>query len=211
MSQEIKSISITGAAAADMTGGKKRRITKKKLEGGSTEAVRGVSEVMNAVKGVASVSSVASTAASPSPSTWLKYPSPAPVPPSINPTPSYVPKTPEQAAGPTQLGGVKHVRVELKKKTQHKKVHLNPKKSDAPKSSKKHHTRKHRKIALGVHSLHKRITRAKKLHKEVKSMPITELKEKLVKSGLIKESSKAPESVLRQMAEDADILKNKAL
>ena len=42
-------------------------------------------------------------------------------------------------------------------------------------------------------------------------MPIEVLKEKLVKGGLIKPTSKAPESVLRQIAADAAVVKNKAL
>ncbi len=217
MPDEIKSISITGNAAADVTGGKRTRRTAKKKQDGGAEDVRGVSPVMNAVKGVESTSSVASTAASPNSNTWLKYPTGAPVPPKINfaPEPSHIPSTPDKSAAPTgqyaQAGGMKHVKVELKKKTTAKKVHLNPKKAEAPKHSKKHQTRKVRKVTLGVSSLHKRITRAKKLHKKVKDMPIETLKEKLIKGGLIKANSKAPENVLRQMAADAEVVKNKAL
>jgi hypothetical protein len=217
---EIKTVNISGGAAVDITGGKRRRTSKKKLEGGSEE-VRGVSPVMSAVKGIES-SSLAATAASPNSTTWLKYPQGAPVPPKINfsPEPSHIPKTPDQSAAPTgqyaQAGGKshsdqKHVKVELKKKATAKKVHLNPKKADAPKQSKKHQTRKVRKVTLGISNLHKRITRAKKLHKEVKEMPIGQLREKLVKGGLIKANSKAPEKLLREMAADAALVKNKAL
>jgi hypothetical protein len=201
-----------------MTGGKRRRQTKKKQEGG--QDLRGVSPVMEAVKGVES-GSVASTAASVNSKSWLTYPAGAPVPPKINfaPAPSHIPSSPDKVAAPTGQYAVsggkqvdtKHVKVELKKKATAKKVHLNPKKAEAPKTTKKHQTRKIRKVTLGVSSLHKRITRAKKLHKKVKEMPIEELKQKLIKSGLIKASSKAPESVLRQMAADAEVVKNKAL
>jgi hypothetical protein len=220
---EIKTVSISGSAAKDITGGAKkgRRSTKKKQEGGSDEPIRGVSSVMNAVKGVESSSSIASNAASPNSTTWLKYPSGAPVPPLIIPTPSIVPSNPNNVAAPTsqytQQGGDKYqtdkkIRVELKKKHTAKKVHLNPKKSDSPKmASKKHQTKKARKVSIGISSLHKRITRAKKLHKNVKDMPLTALKEKLIKKGLIKSTSKAPESVLRQMAADAEVVANKAL
>lgn len=217
MPDEIKSINITGNAAADITGGKRtRRTAKKKQEGGADE-VRGVSPIMNAVKGVESSSAIAATAASPNSNTWLKYPAGAPVPPKINfaPEPSHIPSSPDKSAAPTgqyaQAGGTKHVRVELKKKTTAKKVHLNPKKTEAPKHSKKHQTKKIRKVTLGVSSLHKRITRAKKLHRKVKDMPIETLKDKLIKGGLIKATSKAPESVLRQIAADAEVVKNKAL
>jgi hypothetical protein len=216
---DIKTINISGTAAADMTGGVKkgRRATKKKQEGGSDESIRGISPVMSAVKGVESSSQIASTAASPNSNTWLKYPTGAPVPPVVTPAASYVP-SPNNSAAPTaqytqqQQGGTKIVKVELKKKPTAKKVHLNPKKAEAPKHlSKKHQTRKHRKVTIGVSSLHKRITRAKKLHKTVKEMPIDKLKDKLIKGGLIKENSKAPESVLRQIAADVEVVKNKAL
>jgi hypothetical protein len=212
---EIKTVSISGTAAKDIIGGAKkgRRSTKKKQEGGSDEPIRGVSSVMNVVKGVESTSSIASAAASPNSNTWLKYPSGAPVPPLINPTPSIIPSNPNNvAASILQQGGDKKIRVELKKKHTAKKVHLNPKKADSPKmASKKHQTKKARKVSIGVSSLHKRITRAKKLHKNVKDMPLTALKDKLIKKGLIKSTSKAPESVLRQIAADAEVVANKAL
>jgi hypothetical protein len=216
---DIKTINISGNAVADMNGGTKkgRRATKKKQEGGSDEPIRGVSSVMSSVKGVESPSQLAATSASPNSNTWLKYPTGAPVPPVVTPVPSYVP-SPNNSAAPTaqyteqQQGGTKHIRVELKKKTTAKKVHLNPKKAEAPKHiSKKHQTKKVRKVTIGVSSLHKRITRAKKLHKSVKEMPIDKLKDKLIKGGLIKANSKAPESVLRQIAADVEVVKNKAL
>ncbi len=219
MPEEIKSVSITGNAAADMTGGKRaRRSTKKKQDGGSEE-VRGVSPIMNSVKGIESTTSVAASSASSNSNTWLKYPAGAPVPPKINfsPEPSHIPSSPDRSGAPTtqyaQAGGKDHkqIKVELKKKTTAKKVHLNPKKTDGPKHSKKHQTRKNRKVTLGVSTLHKRITRAKKLHKKVKEMPIEALKDKLVKGGLIKPNSKAPPQLLRQMAADAELVKNKAL
>jgi len=42
-------------------------------------------------------------------------------------------------------------------------------------------------------------------------MPLDKLKEELVKKKLIKPTSKAPESVLRQIAADAQIVAGKAL
>jgi hypothetical protein len=214
---EIKTINISGQAAVDISGGKKpRRNTKKKQEGG-TEEIHGVSPQMITVKGI-EPQSIASSAASPNSNTWLKYPSGAPVPPVIRPVPSQVPASPLLAAAPTtnQTGGVKtgdskHIKVELKKKTTTKKVHLNPKKAEAPKMAKKHQTKKVRKVSIGVSSLHKRITRAKKLHKTVKEMPLDKLKAHLVGKGIIKSTSKAPEKILRQIAEDAEVVAKKAL
>lgn len=221
MSEEIKRVNITGGAAADMTGGKKtRRTIKKKIEGGSDE-LHGVSPIINSVKGIESTTSIAATSALPNSNTWLKYPIGAPVPPKINftPEPSHIPSSPDRSAAPTaqyaQAGGKsntehKHIKVELKNKTTAKKVHLNPKKGEVTKF-KKQKTKRVRKVTLGISTLHKRITRAKKLHKKVKEMPIEALKDKLIKGGLIKANSKAPESVLRQIAADAEVVKNKAL
>ena len=42
-------------------------------------------------------------------------------------------------------------------------------------------------------------------------MSIDALKDKLVKGGLIKANSKAPEGVLRQIARDAEVVAKKAL
>ena len=226
MSDEIKSVNISGAAAYDLTGTPKRggkRNTKKKQDGGAAESIeqiRGVSSQINLVKGIESPSQIAATAASPNTKTWLQYPATAPVPPQINPVAARVPAATQSAAPtnqyavPTALQGgahTKQIKVELRKKESAKKVHLNPKKIEAQKTSKKHQTRKLRKVTLGIKSLHKRLTRAKKLHKEIKDMPIETLKEKLVKGGLIKSTSKAPESVLRQIAGDAAVVAKKAL
>jgi hypothetical protein len=224
MSDEVKTVKIQGGAVDDFMGGKKRtRRTAKKTaqEGGSEESVRGVSPVSMQVKGVESSSSSATNAGSPNPATWLKYPQVALVPPVIQPIPSRIPSTPNAAAAPTpqyavptqQQGGTKQVKVELKKKSHTKKVQLQPKKAEHHKASplKKHHTRKIRKVTLGVSSLHKRITRAKKLHKSIKGMPMDKLKEKLVKGGLIKPTSKAPLQVLQKIASDAEIIAKKAL
>jgi hypothetical protein len=212
---DVKSVSITGGAAADMMGRPKRGrgATKKRQDGGASEtSVPGVSPDMMSVKGVESPSHIAGAAAPPNSNSWLKYPS-GPVPPHITPTPSHIPSPPPASPQPAQQqGGTKHVKVELKKKATAKKVHLNPKKVHSEhKSSKKHQTKKVRKVTIGVSSLHKRITHAKKVHKAVKDMPIDKLKERLIKSGLIKSTSKAPEIVLRQIARDAEIVKNKAL
>jgi hypothetical protein len=219
---EIKTVNISGSAALEVGGmkPKKTRRNKKTQEGGSDETVRGVAPVMNLVKGN-ETSSLATQSATPNPSTWLKYPTNAPVPPTMNSMviPSHVPVTPERAAAPTnqyavQQGGTKQIKVELKKKANTKKVQLQPKKAEPAKShlvSKKHLTKKHRKVTLGISSLHKRMTRAKKLHKDIKNMPIDKVKEKLIKGGLIKSNSKAPESVLRQIASDAEVVAKKAL
>jgi len=206
---ELKVVNLTGGAAAEFMGGvkKKKRVTRKKQEGGDAKGVE------------APITHAAGSADS---SKWLSYPS-ASVPPVIQVQKAIIP-APAQVAAPTnqyavpipapapaQAGGaVKHIKVELKKKPATKKVQLHPKKSEPSKAPKKL-TRKSRKLMLGVSSLHKRMTRAKKMHKTVKEMPLDKLKEELVKKKLIKPTSKAPESVLRQIAADAQIVAGKAL
>ena len=224
MSDGIRSVQITGEAAK-MLGGKKRA-SRKKQEGGNT-IVRGVSEDMMAVKGVEAAATA--RAASTNPATW-SYQS-AVVPPrtpvSMNPNPV----SPSQSAAPTgeyraqggqlgqgqlgqgQLGQgqeTKSIRVELKKRESAKKVKLHPKKESKP-VPKKSQTKKSRKITLGVASLHKRMTRAKKVHCTMKAMPIDKLKKLLIQKKLIKPTSKAPESILRQIAADSQIVEGKSL
>jgi len=96
-------------------------------------------------------------------------------------------------------------KVELRKAPPSKKVQLHSKKP-----GQKHMPikvkRKTRKIVLGLVSLERRQTRAKKISQRMKEMPIETLKKQLVEQGLIKAGSKAPESILRQIAADAQIV-----
>ena len=101
------------------------------------------------------------------------------------------------------VGGGK---VELKKAPPSKKVHLHSKKAVVPGKHHTTHKKKTRKIVLGLVSLQKRQTRAKKISQKMKEMPLDRLKKQLVEQGLIKTTSKAPESVLRQIAADAQIV-----
>ena len=136
-------------------------------------------------------------------------PSPAPAPslaaPSTPAAPA-APSTPAVTVNRSTQGGYheqeKNVRVELKKKTEAKSVHLRPK-SDAPKKAQ---TKRRSKLTLGISSLRKRITRAKHIHRHVKNMPLDKLKEELIKKNLIRPTSRAPESVLRQIARDSQMV-----
>jgi hypothetical protein len=110
-------------------------------------------------------------------------------------------------------------KVELRKPApQHRKVLLNPKKYKIAGENHQHtgggkstKTRKARRVTLGITTFHKRLTRAKNIHKDVKELPVEELRKELIKRGLIRESSKAPESVLRQIASDARIVASNGL
>jgi hypothetical protein len=106
-------------------------------------------------------------------------------------------------------GGVKHITVKLKKKEHTKRVKLQPKKIES--KIVKHQTKKNRKITVGISSLHKRITRAKKFHKHIKEMSVEDIKKLLIAKKLIKPTSKAPESVLRQIASDAQLVAKRML
>ena len=211
MTDGVKSITITKEVAATM--GMKKRATRKKQAGGNT-IVRGVSEDMMAVKGIEN--STAASAASTNPSTWLSYPSTV-VPPRTPVSMNTNPVSASESAAPTAMyrgqGGqqeTKNIRVELKKRESAKKVKLHPKKESKP-VLKKSLTKKSRKITLGVASLHKRMTRAKKVQHTMKAMPIDNLKKLLIQKKLIKPTSKAPESILRQIAADSQIVEGKSL
>jgi len=111
-----------------------------------------------------------------------------------------------------QQGGRK---VELgKPPAQHRKVLLNPKKYKIAGETHQHprtKTRKVRKITLGMKTMQKRLTRAKKIHTDVKEIPLADLRKQLIQRKLIRETSKAPESILRQIAADAQIVAGKGL
>jgi hypothetical protein len=204
MSQDIKTFHLAGAAAKEYLGGGKKRTAKRK-EGGNQPIIRisGTEEPLH-------------TYASPHPSTWLKYPSHE-VPPVIKggnqkapvAIPTVIPdkSTPVKEEG--MEGGVKHITVKLKKKEQTKRVKLQPKKIES--KIVKHQTKKNRKITVGISSLHKRITRAKKFHKHIKEMSVEDIKKLLIAKKLIKPTSKAPESVLRQIASDAQLVAKRML
>jgi hypothetical protein len=217
---QLKTVKLSGTAASDFTGGKKsRRSTKRKQEGGSANA-ESVPHID--LKGIECPTSVAHSAGSANPATWLAYPRGAPVPPAVHPVmfggvkkmdhPSSAKQETVNATSPvdTTDGGTRHIKVELKKRISSKKVQLHPKKIESI-HAKNHQTKKARKLTIGLSSFRKRMTRAKKLHKRMSTMPLAELKAHLISKKLIKPTSKAPESVLRQIAADSQIVNEKSL
>ena len=201
---------ITGEAAKAYTGGpKKKRVTRKR--GGEEDVNNTTTPVIN----LPNIASVPNN--TPIPNTvQVSIPLSNIVKQiSTNTTISRENAPPEPPRPVIQDGGNdKKIKVELKKKQSTKKVQLHPKK-DGPQKvpiAKKSETRKkNRKVLLGVASLHKRMTRAKKMHKKVKEMPLDKLREELISKKLIKSTSKAPESILRQIATDAQIVDSKSL
>lgn len=212
-----KTVSIQGYDSAPLGGA--RRSRSRKAGGGGGGAMMQVAA--NSGGGEVTVSKVVGSPVSGAPpgapissiGAPLRGGGAAPMPAiSITAAPTApAPATLTAAAPAVEQHGGKMVRVELKKSTTQKKVHLNPKRDGPIHVHKKDKTKKNRRITLGLVGLHKRLTRAKKIHHRVKEMPLAELKAHLVKRGLIKESSKAPESVIRQIAADAQIVVGSAL
>jgi hypothetical protein len=209
---EVKVFKITGPAAKaySATGMKKKRATRKKdreEDEDSTNPVINLSNIASVPNNVHVPNTVEVS---------------IPLSNIVRQMSTNVPTTICRQNGPVELprpviqaeSDDKKFKVELKKKQATKKVQLHPKKDGIQKVPipKKSETRKkNRKVLLGVSSLHKRMTRAKKMHKKVKEMPLDKLREELISKKLIKSTSKAPESILRQIATDAQIVESKSL
>ena len=189
---DLKTFTITKEAAKAIGGTRKRKATSKQkgLLPEEDFSIKGRAPIHIQKHG---------GSAAPAPAT------PAPATPATPAAPA-APSTPAVTVSRNAQGGYheqeKNVRVELKKKTEAKSVHLRPK-SDAPKKTQ---TKRRSKLTLGISSLRKRITRAKHIHRHVKNMPLDKLKEELIKKNLIRPTSKAPESVLRQIARDSQMV-----
>lgn len=110
---------------------------------------------------------------------------------------------PVEEPAPAMLGGVilkphkKHARVSLKA----------PKKGSTLSHSAPSTRKAPRKIRLGVKGLKTRINRAKKAHTHAQTVSLPIVKQRLVRAGVIKASSKAPESMLRSMYADLLVTK----
>ena len=189
----IKQIQITGGA--EVVGGRKKRASRRssrglpvgpvvsKQQGGSC-GVPGYSEPMKL--GSASLTHAFQTL----------------TPPGANP--NDITKLAVSALPNRGLEGGKR-KIELRASSK-KSVHLHSKKPTMKAHHPANHKKKTRKIVLGLVSLQKRQTRAKKISQKMKEMPIDKLKQLLVEQGLIKKDSKAPESILRQIAADSQIV-----
>ena len=121
---------------------------------------------------------------------------------------------------PVQNGGAynqqKNVKVVLTPKKKKTAVVLEaPKKKKEPitlSSGQKGGTRKvAKKIRMNISNMSKRMTRANDIRKEAKAMTIDKIKAALKTAGLIKETTKAPDAILKSMYVDYFLLKNKAL
>lgn len=124
-------------------------------------------------------------------------------------------QVPAPIAQATIGGYQKNVKVVLTPKKKTNKVVLDaPKKKKVPitLATTQSKTRKvAKKIRMNISNMSKRMTRANEIRKEAKALNIEKIKAALKSSGLIKESTKAPDAILRSMYIDFHLLKNKAL
>jgi hypothetical protein len=207
---EYKAVRITGGAVADLSGGKRTRKRKVKGDPDESPSMSKPSIPLESFKN-ATITKVGTTAGGaaalmPVPPPTAPFPLQAPALTSLRPQPmqqmqQMQPQPQQSQQTQQQMQGGKQIRVELKK-IQSKKVKLHPKREVA----KLKPIKKTRKFVLGVSSLHKRMTRAKKMQRTLKEIPLDKLKEQLIKANLIKKTSKAPEAILRQIAEDSQLV-----
>jgi hypothetical protein len=198
---EYKAVRITGGAVADLSGGKRTRKRKVKEDPDESPSMSKPSIPLESFKN-ATITKVGGAAAlMPVPPPTAPFPLQAPALTSLRSPPMQPQPQQSQPMQPQQMQGGKQIRVELKK-IQSKKVKLHPKREVA----KLKPIKKTRKFVLGVSSLHKRMTRAKKMQRTLKEIPLDKLKEQLIKANLIKKTSKAPEAILRQIAEDSQLV-----
>ena len=196
---DLKQIQITGGAAEDygsvMKTGRKKRMSRKNRK--EDEQVTGIVK-----HGGASPAALIQIEADRAPT----LPN-APQPKGIETTGLKVyPEGPAPVSG----GARPKVVLELKKKEQTRQL---PKlKLEAPKKRPTTTTtKKARKIRVSLTNLNKRMTRHKKIQKEAKAVPIEQIKKSLVDAKLIKQETKAPDNILRQIYADYQALKTKAL
>lgn len=196
MSAEYKSVNITGGAVADL-GLRKKRTRKSK--GGSDEQERVEVPKTELYKNVSITKIGGGSALMPLAASFAPLLVKPPQPQSQPQSQPLQPSQPMQGGKDT----AHKITVKLHKKSHSKKVTLHPKKEAAKEAPK---TKKARKFVLGISSMHKRMTRAKKMQHKFDKMPLVDLRKHLIGAGLIKSTSKAPESILRQIAKDSQLV-----
>lgn len=221
----IKTIKVntptTIGSTEPQVGGKRRR-TRRRVTGGAT--LDGVSVPITPEKGLVQILKVTDTGATMNPIAKQAGGSSAPTNSSVGKT--NVPPGPEinvsgvkpvnapvpSAVASLQVAGSvkvilkskahKRTKVLLKKKQSAQPVIVSKKKPGRPAAT----TRR-----LVVKSLSNKLKRTRHTIKHAKTLPIEQIKKILIEKKLIKPSSKAPESVLRQMYTDTLIVSKKML
>ena len=211
MDTNTKNLIITGNAADDITRFRQRsnrRTKTQSLRGSETTApakniivkTQSTLNIQEPVKSIGTAAPAVAPAAAPvAPVAIIRGVVEAPrVTPQVAPQP-----TPQ----PTVSGGAKVILNPLK----HPRIKLQPKHSTKHVTQADTQTRKARKIQLSVGNLTKRFTRAKKLKEETEEKTVLQIKDYLIKKGVIQQKSKAPEKMLRSMYSDFMLLNDQAL
>jgi hypothetical protein len=187
----VKSITVTGPAAAQGGGGpkKRRRTVRSRQEGGSAIPSESVSKV-NVIQQLASQ-----------------------IPPTATSAPSFLSAIAAVAAPGSQAGGANKQKVNLvpaknKNKT---RVLLAPKSSAAPQQAGgAAKTRKQKKISLRVSNIRRKVASTRKHIHASTSLPIDKIRKELVDAKLLNPASKAPEALIRKIYADFKITTHKA-
>lgn len=183
----VKKVQIAGGRPNDLN--IKRRRRTKRQEGGADETA------------VAAAPAI----------TKMDAPPPQPVKTNIPPGPEITKATPTPAPA-TQTGGTTKVILKSKVKRTAKvllKKKEAPGPAPVPTPTSKPLKVKTRKVILK--SLNKRLKKTRHAVKQAQQLPIQQVRAVLVDKGLIKATSKAPESVLRQIYSDSLIVAKKTL
>ncbi len=215
MTTDVRSIQIAGARPKDLI---RRRRSRRRQDGGGDDDAP-----ISSASGVIAISKL-----NPEPAADIKLPNPAPATSQSyqiisnvgnNPfamqkggssasTKSNIPPPPELKE-PSQAGGVI-----LKSKSKTAKVLLKKKDgaavaAPAPQPSGK--TKRHATRKVVLKSLVKRMKKTRHAVKNAQSIPLERVRAALIEKKLIKPTSKAPESVLRQIYSDSLIVAKKTL
>ena len=193
MEPNTKTMTITGGAAKSYMnkGSKTRRRRSTAQEGGTSPGT---------------MNQLAST----------QVPPTVNAPPATPSQPSNLAKVTNSASAPLAGGSSsKPVKVILGPKAAKSQVILSPKKPSVvatTTTTTNAKTRKHaKKIRMSLGGFGKRVTRANKIRFDAKKQGIEEIKKILKDAKLVKDTTKAPEAVLRSMYSDFMMLKSRAL
>jgi len=136
-------------------------------------------------------------------------------PPATPSQPSNLAKVTNSVPAAPLAGGsvaTKPVKVVLGPKAAKSQVILSPKKTTVALANPAAKTRKHaKKIRMSLGGFGKRVTRANKIRFDAKKQGIEDIKKILKDAKLVKDTTKAPETVLRAMYSDYMMLKSRAL
>jgi len=191
MDPNTKTMTITGGAAKSYMnkGSKTRRRRATAQQGGTSPGT---------------MNQLAST----------KAPATPEAPPAVPSQPSNLAKVTNSVPAPLTGGsvGTKPVKVVLGPKAAKSQVILSPKKPTVALANPAAKTRKHaKKIRMSLGGFGKRVTRANKIRFDAKKQGIEDIKKILKDAKLVKDTTKAPETVLRAMYSDYMMLKSRAL